>query len=98
MGSFRSLDRVRSVISRAEQGLCALAAMLVSATTAYADFPLEGGTRKFVGSDVVNTFTSSGTLVVSEQTTVRALFVAGGGGGGSGVGGGGGGGGVLAFD
>ena len=58
-------------------------------------YALEGGTRSFAGDDVVNTFTNSGTLVVYEATTVRALFVSGGGGGGSGVGGGGGGGGVV---
>jgi len=44
-------------------------------------YALEGGTRSFAGDDVVNTFTESGTLVVREATTVRALFVAGGGGG-----------------
>ena len=44
--------------------------------------PLVGGTRTFVGNDVVNTFTETGTLVVSVETTVRALFVAGGGGSG----------------
>ncbi len=47
---------------------------------AQSSYPLEGGTRTFVGGDVVHTFTNSGTLVVSSETTVRALFVAGGGG------------------
>lgn len=77
---------------------------LASAPFAAAEssYPLEGGTRSFVetgtGIDVVNTFVESGTLTVSSETTVRALFVAGGGGGGCGVGGGGGGGGVVALN
>ena len=65
--------------------------LLPALAWAEADYPLEGGTRTFVGGDIVNTFAESGTLVVHEATTVRALFVAGGGGGGTGVGGGGGG-------
>ena len=64
MGSFRSLDRVRSVISRAAQGLCALAAMLALAATmpAYAELPdgyieleaIKGdGTAAYIKTDYV---------------------------------------------
>lgn len=58
-------------------------------------FPIEGGERSFIDGDVLNTFRASDKLVVTDATTVHALFVAGGGGGGTGVGGGGGGGGVV---
>ena len=74
------------------------AAALAPGFATATSYPLEGGTRTFVGKNIVNTFTNSSSLVVRNQTTVRALFVAGGGGGGSGCGGGGGGGGVVEIE
>lgn len=56
---------------------------------------MTGGAVTTVGGDQIHTFTSSGTLVVSKPTYVRALLVAGGGSGGGDIGGGGGAGGVL---
>lgn len=54
-----------------------------------------GGTLTQDGNYSVRTFTTSGTLTVSEDGIADVLIVAGGGGGGGSVGGGGGGGGVV---
>jgi hypothetical protein len=57
-----------------------------------------GGTITYSGTDIIHTFTSSGTITPSKATNAQILVVGGGGGGGCNGGGGGGAGGVVYYN
>jgi hypothetical protein len=57
-----------------------------------------GGTITYSGTDIIHTFTSSGTITPSKPTNAQILVVGGGGGGGCNGGGGGGAGGVVYYN